>query len=71
MRLVIRLNAKEELKALPILLRHSAGMALPDATYVVSREAAQALRGAGVLFSEVSSEVGAPSLQGAIPGERV
>jgi hypothetical protein len=70
-KLLIRLSAREELKALPILLRHSAGMALPNATYVISSVAAQALREAGVQFSEISSEVGAPNLQGVVPGERV
>ncbi len=57
MKLIIRLSQHEELKALPILLRHSAGMVLPDSTYVVSQDAAQALRAAGVRFSEISSEV--------------
>lgn len=71
MKLLIRLNRREELKALPILLRHSAGMALPNATYLISAEAAAALRQAGVQFSEISSEVGAPNLQGVAPGERV
>jgi hypothetical protein len=71
MKLVIHLSAKEELKALPILLRHSVGMVLPGSRYVISPEAAQALRDAGVRFSEISSEVAAPSPQGALPGERV
>jgi len=70
-KIVIRLTAREEVKALPILLRHSTGMVLPDSTYVISAEAAQALRDAGVRFSEISSEAGVPSGQGAISGERV
>jgi hypothetical protein len=70
-KVVIRLTARQELKALPILLRHSPGMVLSDSTYVISAEAAQALRDAGVRFSEVSSEAAAPSGQGAVSGERV
>ena len=71
MKTVIRLNAREEVKALPILLRHSTGMVLPNCTYVISIEAVQALRDAGIRFVEISSEGAAPSPQGATPGERV
>jgi hypothetical protein len=53
MKIVIRLTAREELKAIPILLRHSPGMGLPDRTYVISAEAAKALREAGVEFTEL------------------
>jgi hypothetical protein len=42
MRVIIRLTAKEEARALPILLRHSPGAILPDRTYVLSEEAAKA-----------------------------
>ena len=71
MKVVIQLNTKEEAKALPILLRHSAGMILPERKYVISAEAAQALRQAGVRFVELGGEVNAPTLQGAGTGERV
>ena len=50
MKVVIRLSAKEELRALPILLRHSPGKILPGRTYVISEEAAKALRDAGIVF---------------------
>ncbi len=56
MKVVIRFTAKEELQALPILLRHSPGTVLPNRTYLVSEEAAKALREAGVTFTEVSRE---------------
>ena len=54
MRVIIRLTAKEEARALPILLRHSPGAILPDRTYVVSEQAAKALRAAGIEFNELS-----------------
>ena len=64
MRIVIRLRAREELKALPILLRHSTGTILPDRTYVLSAGAVQALRQAGVRFTTVASEVVASTAGG-------
>jgi len=53
MKVTIRLSEREELKALPILLRHSAGTILPDHTYIISPAAVQALRDAGVKFVEL------------------
>lgn len=47
MKIVIQLSAREELKALPILLRDSPGVVLPDRTYVVRAEAVRRLRDAG------------------------
>ena len=35
MKFVIRLAPPQELRALPILLRHSPGTVLPDRTYVI------------------------------------
>jgi hypothetical protein len=52
MKIAIQFSAREEQKALPILLRHSPGMILQGGIYVVSAEAAQALRRAGVKFTE-------------------
>lgn len=54
MDIAIRFSAREEAKALPILLRHSQGMAHPDRTYVLSGQAVEALRIAGVVFTELS-----------------
>ncbi len=71
MKVVIRLTVKQELKALPILLRHSAGTMLPDHVYVVSEEAARALREAGIAFTELSRESNAPGLEGVGSGERI
>jgi hypothetical protein len=60
MKVIIRLSAREELRAIPILLRHSAGMGLPNGTYVISAAAARALHGAGVRFTELGSETQEP-----------
>ena len=71
MKVTIRLSAREERKALPILLRHSAGTILPDRTYIISPEAAQALRDAGLKFAELCSEANPPSSKGVATGERI
>lgn len=65
MDLVIRLTKPEELKAIPILLRHSPGTILPNGTYIVSGGAAKALRAAGVEFQEVSRLTPRPPGSGA------
>ena len=67
---IIRFGLEDEAKALPILLRHSQGMVLPERTYVVSKEALQALRSAGISFSELNRNTGAPGLEEVV-GERV
>jgi hypothetical protein len=71
MKVVIRLSPREELKALPILLRHSPGVILPDRTYILSVEAVRALRSAGVRFKEIVREGVADGAGGVISGERV
>jgi hypothetical protein len=70
MKVIIRLTEEEELRALPLLLRHSPGMVLPNRTYIVSEEAIKVLRTKGIRYSEVSREAVAPSLEEAA-GERV
>ena len=71
MKVVIRLSEAEEVKALPVLLRHTPGVVLSDRTYVLSSEAVKALRQKGVRFEELGTEAEAPSLAGAVTGERV
>ncbi len=71
MKVVIHLSAAEELKALPIMLRHSPGSILPNRTYVISEAVARTLRGAGVRFVELSRESNVPVLEGAVAGERI
>ena len=70
MKVIIHLTKDEESKALPILLRHSPGMALPERTYVLSEEALRALQAAGIRFSQLSREAVTPCLEEAA-GERV
>ncbi len=71
MRVVIRFAASEELKALPILLRHSPGSILPQRTYVVHEDAARALRSAGIRFSELSRELDTTPLEEVSTCERI
>jgi hypothetical protein len=58
MKVIIRLSRREELKALPIIYRHSPAMVLPNGTYVLSDGAVEALRAGGVRFKELSREAG-------------
>jgi len=55
-KVIIHLSGEEEAKALPILLRHSPGVVLPNRTYVLSAEVLTSLRAAGIRFSELSLE---------------
>jgi hypothetical protein len=71
MKIAVRFTTEEELKAVPILMRHSPGMMLPGDIYVLSEEAVAALREAGVRVREVTSEVASPGLEGATTGERI
>ena len=71
MKIAVRFTTEEELKAVPILMRHSPGMMLPRDIYVLCEEAVAALREAGIRFTEVTSEVASPGLEGATTGERI
>lgn len=71
MKVVIRLSKREEARALPILLRHSPGMVLPERTYVLDPEAVQGLRERGVKYMELTSEAYGPDLEGVGEGERI
>ena len=71
MKLAIQFSKTEEAKALPILLRQSPGMVLPERKYILSVEAVGALRDAGIRFEELGTEVDAPNLAGATCGARV
>lgn len=71
MKAVIQFTKPEEARALPILLRHSAGAVLPNRTYVLDEEAVAELRTAGIRFVALSRESHAPSLEGVGSGERV
>ena len=49
-------DREEEVKALGILFRHSPGTVLPDRTYVIQQDAADALRAAGIDFVETATK---------------
>ncbi len=70
MKVIINLTEQDEAKALPILLRHSPGMILPERNCVLSEDARRALRMAGIRFTELSREANAPGLE-EVAGERV
>lgn len=71
MHMIIQLSETEEVKALPILLRHSPGAVLPNRIYIVSEDTAKQLRAAGVQFTALSRASNAPTLEGVGPGERI
>ena len=68
--IIIQLSKEEEAKALPILLRHSPGMILPERTYVLSEEVVGQLQKAGIRFTQESREAPAALLE-EVAGERV
>jgi hypothetical protein len=70
-KVVIRFNARQEAKALPIILRHSPGMILANRTYILDEGVVKVLRAERIKFTEISSEVKGPGVGGAISGERV
>jgi hypothetical protein len=71
METVIQLSEREEAKALPILLRHSPGVVLPNRVYVLGSQAVQALQDAGIDFRELSRTVLAATGEGVASGERI
>ncbi|NQT13750.1 MAG: hypothetical protein HQ582_13435 [Planctomycetes bacterium] len=71
MNVAIQISEEEELKALPILLRHSPGMMLRNGTYVVTADAARRLRQEGVQFTELGREAAAPGFEGVGSSERI
>ncbi len=71
MKAVIQFTKPEEARALPILLRHSAGTILPNQTYVLDEEAVAELRKSGIRFITLSRESQSPGIEGVGSGERV
>ena len=71
MNIVLQMTEDEEAGALPILLRHSPGMVLPNRTYMVPWDAVKQLRQAGVQFIALSTDSSAPSLEEVASGERI
>ncbi len=71
MKVVIQFTKPEEARALPLLLRHSAGTVLPNQTYVLDEGAVAELRKSGIRFITLSNASRAPGLEGGGFGERV
>ena len=71
MKAIIQFTKPEEVRALPILLRHSAGTILANRTYVLDEESVAELRKSGIHFVTLSHESSAPGLEGVGSGERV
>lgn len=71
MKIAIQVSARDSAKALEVLVRHSAGMALPNRIYVVSEDAVKELRKKRVQFKEITREGVPPTLNGAVKGERI
>ncbi len=71
MKIVIQFTKPEEARALPLILRHSAGTILPNRTYVLDEEAVAELRKSGISFVTLSRESHAPGIEGVGSGERV
>jgi hypothetical protein len=71
MRIRVQVSAADDARAWAILIRHSVGEAYPDRTFVISEQAADALRRAGIDFVELSREEGNAKLPGVASAERV
>lgn len=68
---IIQISKKDRAKAWALLVRHSAGTALPGGTFIVSEEAASALRRAKIRFAEVSRDPAEPAVEAQVSRERV
>ncbi len=71
MRMVIQVAEADDAKAWALLQRHSPGVALPNRTFVVSQEAAEALRQSAIRFVVLSSDAHTFTREGVTAGERI
>ena len=71
MKIVVRFTAKQQAKALPIILRSGPGMVFPDRTYFLDEPTVTRLRALGIKFTEISRESEAPAARGAFSGKRI
>ena len=71
MNAVIQVAEADDARAWSLLQRHSAGVALPNRTFVISKQALDDFRRAGIRSQVVSDD--APTLpeQGVAAGERI
>jgi hypothetical protein len=71
MKRVIQVAEADDAKAWALLQRHSPGVALPNRTFVVSQEAVEALRQAGIKFNVLSNDAHTLTEEGVTSGERI
>jgi hypothetical protein len=71
MKVVIQVAETDDAKAWALLQRHSPGVALPNRTFVVSQQAADALRQAGISFHVLSDDARTLTEEGVGAGERI
>jgi hypothetical protein len=68
--IIVQFVEDEDAKALPILLRHSAGTILGNRTYVVNSSVGLALHAAGVEFREFQPHLHLPAIEDFSIGDR-
>jgi hypothetical protein len=71
MYVVVQIAKKDSARAWGVLVRHSAGTALPDRTFIVSQDAVRALREAGVKLKEVALVADPSAYSAMVSGERI
>jgi hypothetical protein len=71
MKVVIQVSAEDRARVWGVLVRHSPGTALPNGVFLISEDAARALRRARVNFTEVSREAVGFAPGGVLAGERI
>jgi hypothetical protein len=69
MQVMIRFTARQEERALPIILRQKPGMVLPGRTYLLAEDVIDLLRAEGIRFKELGR--GVPSPGRSLNGERI
>jgi hypothetical protein len=71
MRVAVRFNKRQELKAIAILLRLGPGMKLPGRIHVLSINAAHALQPAGIPFTLSCRESLPPTAKDIVSARRI
>ncbi|MCI0378056.1 MAG: hypothetical protein L0215_10640 [Gemmataceae bacterium] len=71
MKVVIQIASKDKAKAWDILVRHSAGIALRNRIFIVSQEAARALKKARVKFDVIATDGVLEIPKGGLVGKRI
>jgi hypothetical protein len=71
MSVVIQVSEADSADAWALLIRHSPGEAYPNRIFVISEAAADALRKAGIQFTELPKDSVKPPFHAEVSGERV